>query len=256
MKPTLADVEALARQAGDILRRAYFEGVEVKHKGVIDLVTEADHRSENFLIEQIRTRFPASRLVTEESGVLTGEGDGVWYIDPLDGTVNFAHGVPFFSVSIAYAEGGVVRLGAVYDPMRDELFSAGLGQGVRLNGKDIQPSGCETLDQALLVTGFPYDVRTNPRNNLEQYARFAVISQGVRRLGSAALDLCYIACGRFDGYWELQLQTYDFAAGALIASEAGAVVTKSDGKADLFAGPYSILAAATPTLHTQMLPHI
>jgi myo-inositol-1(or 4)-monophosphatase len=256
MNPTLAEIETLARQAGEILRRAYSKGVEVQHKGVIDLVTEADHQSEDFLIGQIHAHYPNQKIVAEESGVLPGDGQGVWYIDPLDGTVNFAHGVPFFSVSIGFAIGGKVVMGAVYEPLRDELFSAQAGQGARLNGAPIQPSGCATLDQALLVTGFPYDVRTSSRNNIAQYGRFALVSQGVRRLGSAALDSCYIACGRFDGYWELSVQTYDIAAGALIAQEAGAVVSKADGRQDLLTPPCSILAAATPALYAQMLPVI
>jgi myo-inositol-1(or 4)-monophosphatase len=252
MQPTLSDLEMLARAAGDILRQGYNQRHQITYKGAIDLVTEMDHRSEAYLIDEIRRRFPKGRIITEESGSLSGEDCCVWYIDPLDGTVNYAHGVPFFSVSLAYAEAGLLRLGVVYDPLREECFCAEAGKGAWLNGETIQPSGARQLDQSLLVTGFPYDIRTNPRNNLVQYTRFALCSQGVRRLGSAALDLCYIASGRMDGYWELSLNQWDLAAGALIAVEAGALVTTVLGDKNVVNPPCSILAA-TPLVHPQML---
>ncbi|MEW5873436.1 MAG: inositol monophosphatase family protein [Chloroflexota bacterium] len=252
MRPTLSDVELLARQAGELLRAGFGQRHQVDHKGVIDLVTEMDHRSEDFLLGEIRRRFPQDGIVTEESGELGGQACCLWYVDPLDGTVNYAHGVPIFTVSLAYAEDGVVRLGAVYDPMQDELFSASLGQGSWLKGRLLQASSERTLDQSLLVTGFPYDVRTNPQNNLGLYARFALCSQGVRRLGSAALDLCYVAAGRFEGYWETQLNPWDIAAGALIAQEAGARVTRMQGEPDYLRAPCTVLAA-NPEVHPQML---
>jgi myo-inositol-1(or 4)-monophosphatase len=176
----------------------------------------------------------------------------VWYIDPLDGTVNYAHGVPFFAVSIGYAEGGLMRFGVVYEPLRDECFSAERGRGAWLNGLPIRVSGADELDRSLLVTGFPYDLRTHPENNLDNYARFARLSQGVRRLGSAALDLCSIASGRIDGYWEVRLNAWDLAAGGLIAQEAGATVTGLTGEPDWMEPPFSVLAANAP-LHAQML---
>jgi len=258
MTPELVDIESLARQAGEILKAGYTQrptmqaDMQVRYKGVIDLVTEFDHRSEEFLVGELRRRFPQHSLVTEESGDHAGDERRVWYIDPLDGTVNYAHGVPIFAVSIAYEEEGELHLGVVYDPIRDECFSAERGRGAFLNGLPIRAVSATDLDRSLLVTGFSYDLRTTTHNNLEQYAHMALISQGVRRLGSAALDLSYIASGRLDGYWELSLQPWDLAAGALIAAEAGATVTDMDGDAQLMHPPYSVLAA-NAALHARML---
>lgn len=252
MPPTLSDLERLARAAGKLLRLGYEDEHQVGYKGTIDLVTEIDHLSEAYLLGEIQQLFPGHQIVSEEIGMVAGDDANQWYIDPLDGTVNYAHGVPFFSVSIAYAHAGVVTLGAVYDPMRDELFSAEFGGGAWLNGKPIHVSKTQDLQKSLLVTGFPYDTWSSPRNNLEYFGRFARSTQGVRRLGSAALDLCYVAAGRLDGYWELTLHTWDVAAGGLIASEAGANVTSLDGKADYLTPPCSLLAAPPP-LHAKML---
>ena len=252
MTPELHDLEHLARGAGEILRASFGGRLRVDHKGVIDLVTEADHRSEAYLLGEIQRRFPGHKIVAEESGETAGADGQVWYIDPLDGTINYAHGVPIFSVSIAFAEAGRMRLGVVYDPLRDECFSAQEGQGAWLNGQQLHVSEAQELDQGLLVTGFPYDIRTNPANNLENYARFALHSQGVRRLGSAALDLCYVAAGRFDGFWEIRLNAWDVAAGGLIAEQAGARVTNLAGETDYITPPQSVLAA-NPHIHPQML---
>jgi myo-inositol-1(or 4)-monophosphatase len=250
--PSLTELITLARLAGDILRDCFGQHLHVDHKGIIDLVSEADHQSEQLLLDYIRQHFPGDRVVAEESGVLAGSVDRAWYIDPLDGTVNYIHGVPIYSVSIAYTESGKLKLGVVYDPMRDECFSTESGQGAWLNGQLIHPSSTPDLDQALLVTGFPYDIRTNPINNLDHYAYFALHSQGVRRLGSAALDLCYVACGRLDGFWELRLNSWDVAAGGLIAREAGAMVTNLAGDEDFISPPQSILATNS-SLHPLML---
>jgi myo-inositol-1(or 4)-monophosphatase len=173
----------------------------------------------------------------------------------LDGTINFSHGVPIFSVSIAYAEEGVLRLAAVYDPMQDECFSASQGNGSWLNGKPIHVSHTQDLNHSLLVTGFAYDIQTNPENNLDLFARFSLITQGVRRFGSAALDLSYVASGRLDGYWEIALQPYDIAAGALIALEAGGLVSDAWGGPDYITPPCSILAA-NAQLYPLMLDEI
>jgi myo-inositol-1(or 4)-monophosphatase len=255
MPPTLNDLTFLARQSGDILRQSFGQHLQVDHKGLIDLVTEADRQSERFLLSHIRQHYPADRIVSEESGEYRGSVDHAWYVDPLDGTVNFVHELPIYSVSIAYAEHGELLLGVVYDPMRDELFSAVAGEGAWLNGEPIHPAQAADLDHALLVTGFPYDIRTNPDNNLDHYAHFALHSQGVRRLGSAALDLCYVACGRFDGFWELRLNPWDVAAGGLIARQAGASVSNLAGSDDFISPPQSILAAA-PTIHALMLQEL
>jgi myo-inositol-1(or 4)-monophosphatase len=252
MQPTLSEIEHLARGAGEILRAGYEQEHQVIHKGVIDLVTEVDHQSEAFLVAEIRRRWPESSILTEEAGSLAGGEDGLWYLDPLDGTVNYAHGVPIFCVSIGYARRGGVTLGVVYDPLRDEAFTAERGRGAWLNGRPIHVSEACELKDSLLVTGFPYDTWSAPRNNLEFYGRFARCTQGVRRLGSAALDLVYVAAGRLDGYWELSLHAWDMAAGGLIAEEAGALVTGIGGKPDYLTPPLSILAAP-PALHAKML---
>jgi len=249
--PSLSDLESLARAAGKILRDGYNQDHEIHFKGVIDLVTEMDYRSETFLLEEIKRRWPDSQFVAEESGS-SGSGGLTWYIDPLDGTVNYAHGVPIFCVSIACAWNGTTRLGAVYDPMRDEMFAAERGQGARLNGRVARVSSATELGRSLLVTGFPYDAWTARPNNLEYFGRFARASQGVRRLGSAALDACYVAVGRLDGFWELSLRAWDIAAAGLIAEEAGARVTAINGEAGYMSPPHSILACA-PGIHDQML---
>lgn len=251
MLPTLPDLESLARRAGDILRAGYEGEHQVDYKGAIDLVTEVDHQSEDFLLGEIQRLFPGHQIVSEEAGLLPGSDIHQWYVDPLDGTVNYAHGVPFFCVSIAYARGGTINLGVVYDPLRDELFSAEKGLGAFLNGRRLQVSRVAELERSLLVTGFPYDAWSSPRNNLEYFGRFARMTQGVRRLGSAALDLCYVGAGRLDGYWELTLNPWDVAAGGLVAAEAGARVTSLDGKADYLAPPCSLLVAS-PALHPKM----
>ncbi len=250
ISPTLALVERLAEEAGAILLAGYEQEHQLSYKGDIDLVTEIDRRSEEFLVGELRRQFPDHRILAEEGG---GSDGGVcqWYIDPLDGTVNYAHGVPFFCVSIAYATEGQLTLAAVYDPMRRELFSAERGQGARLNGRRLRVRHGGELTRSLLVTGFPYDIRSTAATNLDHFARFATLSQGVRRLGSAALDLCYVAAGRFDGYWELSLKPWDLAAGALIAAEAGAMVTPISGAGELLAPPYSVLAAS-PAIHAAM----
>ncbi len=250
-QPTLQDLQELALQAGEILRRGYEQEHQVEYKGVIDLVTEVDHASESFLLSAIRQRFPNHAILAEESGGQESK-EHQWYIDPLDGTVNYAHHVPIFCVSLAYACCGRTLLAVVYDPMREELFSAERGKGAWLNGRPIRVSRAQELKHSLLVTGFPYDAWHTSRNNFEYFVRFATRTQGVRRLGSAALDLCYVAAGRFDGYWELSLKPWDVAAGALIAAEAGAIVTNIEGGEDYLSPPQSILAA-TPGIYSAML---
>ena len=252
MEPELADIESLARRAGEILRRGYGQQHAIDLKGEIDIVTEIDRQSEAFLLGEIHKRFPDDQIIAEESGEQPGKDCCAWYIDPLDGTVNYAHGVPIFSVSIAYQQGGILRLGAVYDPMRDECFSAERDRGAWLNEEPIQTSSTRTLVGSLLVTGFPYDIRTSPNTNLDYYARFSLLTQGVRRLGSAALDLCYVAAGRLDGFWETNLGPWDMAAGALIAEEAGGIVTDVQGGPGYLTAPYSILAASR-VIHPLML---
>jgi myo-inositol-1(or 4)-monophosphatase len=249
--PTLQEIEVIARAAGKILRDGYEKEHAVQFKGVIDLVTEIDQQSEKYLLGEISRRWSGSRFVAEESGE-SGSGELTWYIDPLDGTVNYAHGVPIFCVSIACAWQGQTRLGIVYDPLRDEMFTAERGRGAFLNNRLLHVSNATELQRSLLVTGFPYNTWTAEVNNLDYFGRFARITQGVRRLGSAALDLCYVAAGRLDGYWELELKPWDVAGGGLIAEEAGARVTNLRGDGNYLEPPQSVLAAS-PVLYDKML---
>ena len=255
MQPTLAYLENLARQAGGILRAGYNQDHQVGYKGVIDLVTEVDHQSEAYLLGEVRRDFPDHHIFSEETGIIPGNEQHIWYIDPLDGTVNYAHHVPIFCVSIAYAHQDKLALGVVYDPMRDELFRAERGAGAYLNAERIYASTVTELQRSLLVTGFPYDTWYTARDNFAYFEKFGKLTQGVRRLGSAALDLCYVASGRFDGFWELSLKPWDVAAGGLVCEEAGATVTNISGGTDYISTPQSILASA-PGIHGRMLEEL
>jgi len=273
MQPTLSYIENLAREAGAILRAGYDKEHQVNYKGVIDLVTEVDHQSEAFLLGEVQRDFPDHHIFSEERGVIQGNDDHIWYIDPLDGTVNYAHHIPIFCVSIAYASragassagfdtthlnpplSANLKLGAVYDPMRDEMFTAERGKGAYLNGRRLNVSSTTDLQQSLLVTGFPYNAWDTPQDNFANFVKFGKLSRGVRRLGSAALDLCYVAAGRFDGFWELALNPWDVAAGGLICEEAGARVTNAQGGDDYISPPQSILAT-TPGIHMRMLEEL
>ena len=214
----------LARRAGGLLLDGYGRATQVRHKGAVDLITEYDLKSEQLLVEGIREAYPGDAILSEEGG--GGEGEGIrWLVDPLDGTTNFAHGLPIFSISIACVSGEGLLLGVIYDPTRDELFHTLAGEGAFLNEVPLRISAANTLDDSLLVTGFPYDIRTNPDNNLDYFNRLALRARAVRRLGAAALDLAYVAAGRFDGYWELRLNPWDWAAGVLMVREAGGRAT-------------------------------
>ena len=252
MQPTLAELETWARQAGEILLNGVGKNIQIDHKSEIDLVTEIDRRSEAFLLDMIRKHYPNDRIVAEESGVIQGKNGHVWHIDPLDGTVNYAHGIPFYSVSLGYVQDGEISLGVVYDPARDECYTAQRGQGAFLNGTPIRVSTADELIRSLLVTGFPYDIRERKDNNLDHYSNLSLRSQGVRRLGSAALDLCYVAAGRLEGFWEVQIQSYDIAAGVLIVKEAGGTVTDVRGGPDFLVPPCSVLAT-NGRIHQAML---
>ena len=251
MQPTLKDLELLARGAGKFLRTGYQRKHQVKYKGAIDLVTEVDHQSEAYLIGEIQKRFPDHHILAEESGETTGDKDHIWYIDPLDGTVNYAHHIPIFCVSIAYASRGTVMLGAVYDPLRDEMFTAERGKGAFLNNRPIQASTATELQKSLLVTGFPYDTWNTELDNFYNFEKLGKLTQGVRRLGSAALDACYVGAGRFDGFWELSINSWDVAAGGLVAEEAGARVTNIDGGPNYISEPQSIICAA-PGIYNEL----
>jgi myo-inositol-1(or 4)-monophosphatase len=218
-----------ARLAGRILAER-FQGqrtIEFKRSG-IDLVTDADKASEEALIPFLRSRYPGHAILAEESGASQGTGLR-WLIDPLDGTTNYAHRVPHFCVSVAVDGPDGVLAGAVYNPMLDELFSAARGEGATLNGQRLKASDATTLGQALLCTGFPYDVHERPEAPLGLLSRFIQRAQGIRRTGSAALDLAYVAAGRFDGFFEFGLKPWDVGAGSLLVTEAGGEMTMMDG---------------------------
>ncbi len=253
--PLVSEIETMAREAGAILRAGYDKEHQISYKGVIDPVTETDRASEDFLLGEIHKRWPGSYVLSEESGVTAGNQENSWFIDPLDGTVNYAHRIPIFSVSIGFAHEGRMQIGVVYDPLRDELFSCERGHGARLNGQIIHVSDAVELQKSLLVTGFPYDAWDTEQDNFDNFVRFAKLTQGVRRLGSAALDACYVAAGRFDGFWELSLKPWDVAAGGLIAEEAGAKVTNVEGLPDYLTTPQSIVAAA-PRIHEKILANL
>jgi len=249
---------ALARQAGALLREGYGLAHRPERKGRIDLVTEYDRRSERLLLEALARRFPGAAVLAEESGAHAGAPAAAgpnaalrWIIDPLDGTTNFAHNYPFFAVSIAAEKSGALVAGAVYDPLRDELFAAAAGGGAALNGAPIRVSTIARIEDALLVTGFPYDVRERPDDSLSLFRAFLTRAQGIRRDGSAALNLCYLAAGRFDGFWEVELSPWDVAAGSLIVREAGGTISDFDG------GPFALEArrilASNGPLHPEMM---
>ncbi len=241
----------LISQAGELLHQGFGLQKDIHLKGAIDPVTQFDHLSESLLIDGLRSAFPTDAFVAEERGGAF-DRSWSWFVDPLDGTVNFAHGIPIFVVSIGLWFEGAPVFGAILDPMRAELFEATLGQGAFANGRPIHVSAANNLMNSLLVTGFAYDVHTNPENNFREFAEFHLRSRAVRRLGAAALDLAYVAAGRFDGYWELQVQPWDVAAGVLIVREAGGQVTKVDGTLDLLAEPMSMLAT-NGQIHQDML---
>jgi myo-inositol-1(or 4)-monophosphatase len=220
-----------ARAAGRLLRDELAGVRRIAFKGApTNLVTEMDQRAEAEILGRLRGAFPDDAILSEEIGAATGRSGRRWIVDPLDGTTNYAHGLPIFGVSIALQSEGRIALGVVYDPSREELFVGERGRGATLNDAAIRVSPTATLDESLLVTGFPYDIRETRDTNLPEYAAFSVRTRAVRRLGSAVLDLAYVACGRFDAFWELQLGAWDVAAGSLLVEEAGGIITGIDGR--------------------------
>ena len=243
-----------AREAGQILLDKFGRKINIFKKGDIDLVTEADLASEKYIVEKIRSYYPKHSILAEESGeslvVIENGNDWKWIIDPLDGTTNFAHGYPCFCVTLALEHNGKIVIGVTFDPTRNELFAAEKGQGATLNGREIRVSTTEKLSESLVVTGFPYNFKQR-ENFARHLTEFLIHSRGVRRDGSAAIDMAYVACGRFDGFWEEGLNPWDVAAGVLLIEEAGGLVSYYDDS------PFSIYAppicASNGLIHAEML---
>ena len=228
MKEELFDLAVkAAKSAGEITLNYFNKNIEIGYKGNLDndLVTEVDRKSEKCIIDMIKDKYPEHIILAEESGLTGASSDVKWVIDPLDGTVNYAHGVPIFSVSIGVEVNGEIVVGVVFDPTRNELFTAKKGEGAFLNGKRIAVSNSTELSKSMLVTGFPYNVKENPFNCIEIFKNFLLSSRALRRLGSAALDASWVAASRFDGFYEVMLQPWDSAAGALLVTEAGGKTT-------------------------------
>jgi len=243
-----------ARDAGRLLAERFGRNLRISNKSELDLVTESDLASERLIIDRIKTHYPRHAILAEESGASPPAGGASsewrWIIDPLDGTTNYAHGYPCFCVSMGLEHQGRLQLGVVYDPMRDEVFSAERGEGAALNDKRIHVSSTLNLASALLCTGFPYDVRERSEF-ARHFSNFIMNAQGVRRDGAAALDLAYVAAGRFDGFWEEGLKPWDVAAGALMIEEAGGRVSNyANGPLDIFNPP---ILASNGLIHEQMM---
>jgi myo-inositol-1(or 4)-monophosphatase len=240
-----------ARKSAQILRSRFGNISRIRKKKDAEIVTDADTESEDVIVSSIHAEFPDHAVLSEECGLITGASDYKWIVDPLDGTVNFAHQIPIFSISIALAVRDTVVLGIILDPLKDELYSAVKGQGAQLNGEPIQVSATRTIAESLLVTGFPYNVREIFESAMVRYGSCLKASRGMRRLGSAALDLCYVACGRFEGFWEQNLKPWDSAAGALMVAEAGGRVTTFSDR------PYTVeqpeILATNGLIHKEML---
>lgn len=251
MKDFMTAAKKAALRAGELLRSNVNGVREISYKGEINLVTEMDRLSERTVVEILHTAFPGHGILAEEETEIEKGAEFRWIIDPLDGTTNYAHGYPNFAVSIALEKGDDVILGVVYDPMRHELFTAEQGKGAHLNGKGIAVSKADALIRSLLATGFPYDRVTSEKNNLNYFAALLMASQEVRRSGSAALDLCSVAAGRLDGYWELKLHPWDVAAGSLIVQEAGGRV--SDFSGTRFSIHDKEILASNGSIHQQMV---
>lgn len=220
----------VARDAGKIQKNALGKVIKIGYKGnKANVVTEIDHKCEKYIVQQIKKAFPDHAFFAEEGTDEKSNSPYKWIIDPLDGTVNYSHGLPMFAVSIGLEYKGKIVTGVGYGAMLDEMYYAEKGKGAYLNGKRIHVSKTKDLKTAIVCTGFSYDVQTNPNNNLNNFAQFVLNAQAVRRVGSAVLDLCYLACGRFDGFWELYLHAWDVAASSLIITEAGGKITTFNG---------------------------
>jgi myo-inositol-1(or 4)-monophosphatase len=241
-----------ARRGGAVLRERFGHPRTIEYKGGIDIVTDADRASEAAVLQLLRAQFPGAAVLAEESGASGGERQGLRFVvDPLDGTTNYAHGLPHFAVNVAAEDARGLVAAATYDPLRDELFLSARGEGATLNGEPIHVSSTVELRRSLLVTGFPYDIHEDQELPLRLFGGFLARARAIRRLGSAALDLAYIACGRFDGFWEMKLKPWDLAAGVLLVREAGGVATDYHGGGRIL--ETGEVVAGNPTMHPLLL---
>ena len=253
MSGRLELASAIAREAGALQRERLLEPRVIETKSsAIDLVTDVDTACDALIVERISAAFPNDDVLTEETGdARKGQSGYRWVVDPLDGTTNYAHGVPHFAVSIGVERDGERVAGVIYDPMRDELFAAALGGGLRLNGEPVRVSAATELERAVLATGFAYDVHHGEVPNLDYFGRFMKRARAIRRMGSAALDLAWVACGRFDGFWEMHLHAWDVAAGLLLIEEGGGRISDFDGSPPPASG--ARLIASNGGLHAALL---
>ncbi|MBN1283434.1 MAG: inositol monophosphatase [Proteobacteria bacterium] len=252
MTSELERISEIARAAGSIQMEHLGGQRRVEHKDAWDIVTDVDRMCEEFIVSEMRKSFPGDDILAEEGERPSGKASRRWIIDPLDGTINYSHGIPIFCLAIASEVGGDITSGVIYDPNRDEIFSAERGQGARLNGRRTAVSATASMDRALLATGFAYSVhREDGLTNLDNFGRFARRAQAVRRPGSASIDQAWVACGRVDGFWEMFLKPWDMAAGACIIAEAGGRVTAFDGSPfDLYG---TEILASNGRLHEGMI---
>lgn len=250
MPSFLETATEIAREAGALLAHHFERGIAYELKGEYDLVTEADRASEQLVVERLHSYFPGHSVLGEEGGMRDKAGEYCWYVDPLDGTTNFAHGYPAFNVTLGLERNGEMIAGVVYDPVRQEMFTAELGGGAYLNGRRIRVSKSAKLETALLATGFPSRKR-HENVNVHFFHQVAMVSHGIRRSGSAAIDLAYVACGRLEGFWEFGLNPWDMAAGLLLVAEAGGRATDMRGGPPDLRGPH--VTASNSLIHGELL---
>lgn len=241
----------IVRNGGDLLREMFDKGVTVEHKGEVDLVTSADRAVEDLIVAKLKEQFPHDDILAEEGDYARRNEQRCWILDPLDGTTNFAHGFPWFAISLGLLHGEQLVAGVVFNPYFDELYHAELGGGAWLNSRRLQVSSTSRIDQSLLATGFPYDRKSSPLNNYDHFVNFQQAAQACRRPGAASLDLACVAAGRFDGYWEMKLKPWDMAAGVLLVQEAGGTVSRFAGEGfDLYGDQ---IVASNGRIHNAML---
>lgn len=257
MKKIKQTLEKALIEAGRMIKRAAEKPISIEYKSPVSLVTKTDKAAEKAIIDIIKKNFPGHSILAEESGTSPGRDSRTgtlarkWIIDPIDGTTNFAHRVPDYCVSIGYEEDGIVKVGGVFNPILNEWFWGERGKGASLNGKKIRVSKAKNLSESLLATGFPYDRRERAKYYLKFVEEFMLRTHGLRRLGSSAIDLCYVACGRFDGYWEFNLNAWDISAGALMVEEAGGRLSDFSGKPMSIYGNQTL--ATNGFIHEEML---